>query len=55
MLFLVPLTAGAMIAFSMRMELQEGQLKWPLLDCWSNAALSRNQPSNSCPLWQRSE
>jgi hypothetical protein len=29
----VPPIAGAMIAFSMRMELQDGQLKWPLPDC----------------------
>ncbi len=53
--FLVPLTAGAMIAFSTRMDLQDGHDRWPPADWSSNAALSRNQPSNSCPLWQRSE
>ena len=53
--FLVPLTAGAMIAFSIRTDLQDGHDRCPLLDWLSKAPLSRNHPSNSCPLWQRSE
>jgi hypothetical protein len=53
--FLVPLIAGAMTDFSIRTELQDGQLKCPLSDCSSNAELFRNQPSNWWPRWQRKE
>ena len=43
----VPATDGAMIAFCTRAELQRGQQTQPCAACWSKAALSRNQASNS--------
>jgi len=51
--FLVPATAGAMIAFSTLRELQMGQTSLAEEACASNAALSLNQPSKPCPALQR--